>query len=62
MDPNAAGMNYSLIVRRDVPAMSFFGIAALLLLVPPVLVSFRAIAFEQQRWRESDYAGSSGGD
>jgi hypothetical protein len=62
MDPNAVGMNYSLTVRRDVPAMSFFGIAALLLLVPPVLVSFRAVAFEQQRWRESDYAGSSGGD
>ncbi len=62
MDPNAVGVDYSIAVRRDVPAMSFFGIAALLLLIPPAFVSFRAIAFEQKRWRESDYASSGGGD
>ncbi|MGE5570637.1 MAG: DUF4178 domain-containing protein [Rhodospirillales bacterium] len=62
MDPNATGVDYTLTVRRDVPAMSFFGIAAVLLLIPPAFVTFRAISFEQKRWRESDYAGSDGDD
>jgi hypothetical protein len=67
MDPAARGVDYEIVVRRDVPAMSFFWIAALLLLVPPAFVSFRSLAFEQARWTESDYgppikAGSGNGD
>jgi len=42
--------------------MSYFLIAALLLLLPPVFLAFRSMGFEQARWRESDYppAASSG--
>ncbi len=62
MDPAAQGMRYEIEVRRDVPAMIFFWIAAGLLIVPPILRSFRAVAFEQKRWSESDYSSSGGGD
>jgi hypothetical protein len=59
-------MSYSLTIRRDVPSNAFFWIAGVLLLIPPVFITFRASAFESARWRESDYApavksGSGGG-
>jgi hypothetical protein len=56
MDANAAPVNYSIELRRDVPAVSFFWIAALLLLIPPIFGTFRSAAFESRRWSESDYA------
>ncbi|MGA2326040.1 MAG: DUF4178 domain-containing protein [Bryobacteraceae bacterium] len=59
MDATAAPMNYSIELRRDVPAMSYFWIAALLLLIPPIFTTFRSITFESRRWGESDYAPSS---
>ena len=62
MDANASTMQYELVLRRDVPSMSYFWIAGLLLLIPPVFVSFRSIVFEGKRWQESDYGGSSSGD
>ncbi len=64
MDPKGLGVDYTISVRRDVPSMSYFLFAALLLLVPPVFLAFRSMGFEQARWRESDYppAASSGGD
>jgi hypothetical protein len=62
MDANASTMQYELVLRRDVPSMSYFWIAGLLLLIPPAFVTFRSIAFEGKRWRESDYGGSSSGD
>jgi Domain of unknown function (DUF4178) len=58
-------MRYDLELRRNVPNYGFFGIAALLLLIPPVLSTFRKGSFEAARWRESDYApvsSNSGGD
>jgi hypothetical protein len=58
-------MRYELELRRNVPNYGFFGIAALLLLIPPVWTTFRRGSFEAARWRESDYApssSSSGGD
>jgi hypothetical protein len=64
MDPNpprgggSHSVNYELTVRRDVPANSLFLIAALLLLIPPVWVTFRRVKFETARWQESDYATS----
>ena len=61
MDANAATVGYDIQVRRDVPSMSYFLIAALLLLVPPVFLAFRSMGFEQARWRESDHPPSSGG-
>ncbi len=66
MDANAAGVSYEISVRRDVPSVSYFLIAALLLLVPPIFLTFRSMGFEQARWRESDYpptaSSSSSGD
>jgi hypothetical protein len=57
-------MRYELSLRRDVPRHLFFWIAALLLLIPPIVTSVRAASFEAARWRESDYApaASTGGD
>jgi hypothetical protein len=59
-------MSYHLTVRRDVPTHTFFWIAGLLLLIPPIFISVRAAGFEAARWRESDYASSTssggGGD
>ena len=52
-------MNYEIIVRRDVPNYSFFVLAVLFLLIPPVWVSIRSIRFESARWRESDFAPAS---
>ncbi|MBI3667076.1 MAG: DUF4178 domain-containing protein [Acidobacteria bacterium] len=48
------GVNYELRVRRDVPAVSFFLLVSLFLLIPPALLSFRALGFEKARWEESD--------
>jgi len=63
MDSKGTRMNYTITVRRDVPHYTFFWIAALLLLIPPILTSIRAASFEASRWRESDYAPSTdGGD
>ena len=52
-------MSYTIQVRRDVPSFSHYGIAALLLLLPPVFLSLRARSFEKERWQESDYAPAS---
>ena len=58
-----APVNYSISVRRDVPSFGFFGLAFLVLLVPPIIGAARSGGFETQRWAESDYATtSSSGD
>jgi Domain of unknown function (DUF4178) len=66
METNSPFMRYELELRRNVPNYGFFGLAALLLLIPPVLTTFRRGSFEAARWRESDYApsmsSSRGGD
>ena len=61
---NLRTMRYELSIHRDVPTHTFFWIAAVLLLIPPVFTSIGAAGFEAKRWRESDYApsASSGGD
>jgi hypothetical protein len=51
-------MRYELELRRNVPNYGFFGLAALLLLIPPAFTTFRRGSFEAARWRESDYAPS----
>jgi hypothetical protein len=53
---------YSIQVRRDVPRYWLFAVALILLLVPPVLVTWRSVAFETTRWNESDYASSGSSD
>jgi hypothetical protein len=60
MAQGATPVHYTLSVYRDVPSFSFFLIAAVLLLVPPAVLSGRALKFEYKRWQESDYAVSSG--
>lgn len=60
---NLVPVHYRIAVKRDVPNLSFFWVAALLLLIPPILITIRAASFESARWRESDYAPSTtGGD
>jgi hypothetical protein len=54
-------ISYSISARRDVPQMSFFGLALLALLAPAGLITWRSINFEHLRWAESDY-GSTGSD
>jgi hypothetical protein len=65
METKSPFMRYELELRRNVPNYGFFGLAALLLLIPPALTTFRRGSFEAARWRESDYApavSSSKGD
>jgi hypothetical protein len=50
---------YHLTLRRDVPVFSFFLLAFVALLIPPIAMHWRATAFEGHRWMESDY-GSVG--
>ena len=56
-----SSMSYDVTIRRDVPTYTFFLIAAILLVIPPIVSTMRIGAFETARWRESDYAPSSGG-
>ena len=55
-------VDYTLRVRRDVPALSYFVFALLGLLAPPVFLALRAVTFEQRRWAESDYAPADSSD
>jgi len=48
-------MVYEITLRHDVPNYSWFWIAALLLLIPPVFSTIRARSFEVKRWMQSDY-------
>jgi hypothetical protein len=54
-----APISYTLIVRRDVPTWTWFWIAALLLVIPPVYIAMKSASFESARWRESDFSSSS---
>jgi len=54
---------YNLLLRHDVPSYSWFWLAALLLLIPPIFHTIRSRGFEVKRWMESDYPPvRSGGD
>jgi len=59
---SARGVNYEIVLRRDVPFNIPFGIAALLLLIPPVFTTLRKTRFEQARWQESDHAPAASDD
>ncbi|MGB6691148.1 MAG: DUF4178 domain-containing protein [Terracidiphilus sp.] len=60
-DPNHGIIYYTVTVKRDVPQASFFGLAALALLIPTCLITWRSLNFEHLRWAESGY-GSPPGD
>lgn len=53
-------VNYELTVRRDVPIFKWYWIAALLLLIPPIVTWYRSFSFERSRWLESDYGTPAG--
>lgn len=56
-------VSYRVTVVRDVSTSVWFLAALTLLIVPPVLTTIRAAAFERRRWQDSDHApDSSGGD
>jgi len=63
-DAKLGSIEYDIIVRRDVPNVAFFLLAAFALLIPPLVIVWRTYHFEQVRWRESDYSSgsSSSGD
>ena len=48
------GIPYTLRIRRDVPTPTYYLVAFVLLLVPPIFGTYRAAAFEAKRWAESD--------
>ena len=48
-------MNYEITLRHDVPNYTWFWIAALLLLIPPIFVYHPRASFEAKRWMQSDY-------
>jgi hypothetical protein len=70
VDPAVPAVSYSVEVTRDVPVLGIYGLAFLALLLPVVIISFRAYTFERSRWSESDHppmqlsnmSGSSGDD
>jgi hypothetical protein len=62
-DPKGRPVEYDIIVRRDVPSVLYFLLAAILLTIPPIIIGWRSYHFEYLRWQESDYSkGSGGGD
>ena len=56
MAKNAQSMLYTLEIKRSVPSAALFWIAAALLLIPPVLTTWRAASFEGKRWTQSDFS------
>jgi hypothetical protein len=62
MAKNSESMIYTLEIKRSVPSAAFFWIAAALLLVPPVLTTWRAASFEGRRWSQSDFSHRDNSD
>jgi len=56
MDKNASSMLYTLEIKRSVPSIGLFLIAAALLVIPPIFLTWRAASFEGKRWTQSDFS------
>ena len=54
-DPHSGIIPYTITLKRDVPQLSFLGLAALALLLPAGIITWRSMNFEHLRWAESDY-------
>ena len=52
----ARRIDYTVVVRRDVPSFLLLWLVVPLLLAPPVIRSLAVRSFEFSRWQESDYA------
>jgi hypothetical protein len=59
----AAGrpIRYRVTVMRDVAIRIWFVVAAVLILIPPILTSWRGASFERRRWAEAGGTSSDGG-
>ena len=57
-----APFSYSIKARRDVPRVWPYFVALLLLLIPPVALTFSRASFEAKRWSESDHAPTAAAD
>ncbi|MEZ5355779.1 MAG: DUF4178 domain-containing protein [Bryobacteraceae bacterium] len=59
-EPGQAGkpIRYTIRVRRDIPVNWPYVVAFFLLVLPPIVQTFRSLMFESKRWQESDYAPS----
>jgi Domain of unknown function (DUF4178) len=55
VDPSLSTISYSVGVIRDVPVFGIYGIAFVALLLPALVISWRAYTFERSRWSESDH-------
>ena len=55
-------LEYSIVVRHDVPILFPYVLGLILLAVPPLFVGLRAWGMERARWQESDYAPSDDDD
>lgn len=63
-DSDAAGnvIPYTIRLRRDVPTLLPYGLAFVLLLIPPIRAWLRSSSFESARLAEGDYGSSSSDD
>ena len=59
-DRKPGRISYTVTVTHDYPVGYWFWIAAGLLVVPAILITWRSINFEHRRWQESDHASHSG--
>jgi hypothetical protein len=55
-------VSYFIHVARDVPVWWEYGVVLALLILPPIVLTWRETAFEQKRWAESDYGGGDDED
>jgi len=55
-------ITYDVRVTRDAPAVWLYLLALVALLVPPAVRGAQHLSFEHQRWMESDYPPTAGGD
>ncbi|HET8923518.1 MAG TPA: DUF4178 domain-containing protein [Candidatus Acidoferrum sp.] len=55
VDPSLPSTSYRIRVTRGVHPMGIYGLAFLALLIPALLISWRAYSFERSRWSESDH-------
>ena len=56
MDKNARSVLYTLEVKRNVPSLALFLLAAGILLLPPAAVTWRVASFEGKRWTQSNFS------
>jgi hypothetical protein len=57
----ATSISYTMVLKRDVPMLSLYVIALLLLALPPAALAIRAATMESARWKESDYSSDDSG-